>query len=116
MESAKLRHYELLSTRLGIHFVPLVFKSYGTIGPKGNHFLKTLARLVVSNQSPSGNADPVLSALLLHNWRRRLSCALKRANARILQMRSYRGAAAHCRTHTPNAPDFADLRIQRLSY
>ena len=115
-EAKKVRDYGNVSRRLGMHFVPFVMESYGTFGPQAELFLKTLARHITSSRCYSGNANPSVSAALLHSWRRRLSCAMQKANARILQLRALRGTEAHGRQPRVLRPDFSGLQMPRLRY
>ena len=114
-EELKSNAYTGISRRLGMVFTPLIFESFGRCGTKCERFLKTLARHVASRESFSGTASPHTSALLLHSWRRRISCALQKANARIFQMRAFRGAAGPTSNYSDSV-DFGDLRLPRFNF
>ena len=110
-ESAKRSRHEADVVRAGGHFVPLVYDTYGTMGEGAEAWVRGLVA-VATIQPPewvmAGGAgetemmewDRWARAQLGADWRRRMSVALQRGNARIIlsgaaRARSGRGARVY---------------------
>ena len=103
-ESAKRSRHEADVVRAGGHFVPLVYETYGAMGREAEVWFRGL--IAVAHIEPpewmAGAEAPELEeydrwarAQLSADWRRRMSVALQRGNARIIL-----GGAARARSGT----------------
>jgi len=114
-EQTKRRIYQPLSTQLGMQFIPLILESYGTYGPAFASFLATMSRRASSSSSFCGFGNTSLAAHLLTDWRRRISCALQKANARLLQLRMLRGSVDPMLRDQRSRIDFGQLRLDNAT-
>ena len=113
-ERQKVTKYKNLSRSLGMSFVPLVFETFGTLGASMQVWLKAMAHKAANQGSRCPVGPPTVVAMLVTNWRRRLSCALQKANAALFLRRSFNGSRAHFRGSSPSAFDFSVLMAPRL--
>ena len=109
-EGAKRSRHEADVVRAGGHFVPLVYDTYGTMGEDAEAWVRGL--IAVATIEPpewmvaSGDHSELVEwdrwarAQLGADWRRRMSVALQRGNARIIlsgaaRVRSGRGVRVY---------------------
>ena len=103
-ESAKRSRHQADVVRAGGHFVPLVFETYGAMGEGAEIWFRGL--IAVAHIEPpewlAGADDEELEeydrwarARLSSDWRRRMSVALQKGNARVIL-----GGAARARSGT----------------
>ena len=94
-ESAKRSRHEADVVRAGGHFVPLVYDTYGTMGEEAEAWVRGLIAVATIEQPEwmlacgAGEAEMMewdrwARAQLGADWRRRMSVALQRGNARII--------------------------------
>ena len=103
-ESAKRSRHQADVVRAGGHFMPLVFETYGAMGQDAEIWFRGL--IAVAHIEPpewlaGGDAseleeyDRWTRAQLSADWRRRMSVALQKGNARVIL-----GGAARARAGT----------------
>ena len=103
-ESAKRSRHQADVVRAGGHFMPLVFETYGAMGQDAEIWFRGLIAvahieppewLAGADASELEEYDRWARAQLSADWRRRMSVALQKGNARVIL-----GGAARARAGT----------------
>jgi hypothetical protein len=84
-EQRKEAYYDLTAAQHNLKFFPLVFESYGLLGPQLSFFLDVLLEAVYAKSD-----GYIPKSTLIDYWHKRLSVTIQRGNARMFINRSDR--------------------------
>ena len=106
-ENQKKHKYSHTARLLGASVFPLAIETFGALGPMFQKFLQLCAdaylhRIFLSHPS----REEIHRSVIMRSWRSRISCALQKANARLLFSKASRTARAN---QSGQAPHYVDL-------
>ena len=114
-EAAKRNKYQHAARASGATVVPLVLETFGSSGPAFQRFLNICAdgflqKIFLSHPS----RQETHKSLIMRSWRSRISCALQKANIRLLFSKASRASSANQTGQRPHYVDITEVFGSRL--
>ena len=117
LKEAQKRHkYNNTASLIGASVFPLVAETFGALGPSFQKFLHICVngyfqRIFLSHPT----REEIHKSVIMRSWRSRISCALQKANARLLFSKASRSSNANQSGQRPHYVDITEVLAARIS-
>ena len=114
-EEQKKHKYSHTARLLGASIFPLAIETFGAMGPSFQKFLHICAdgylqRLFLSHPT----REETHKSVIMRSWRSRISCALQKANSRLLFSKASRSNGANQSGQRPHYVDIIEVFGNRI--
>ena len=114
-EIAKKARYNHAARSCGATVFPLALETYGAAGPSFHTFLSHCANAYLQKLFLSHpTREELHKSVIMRSWRSRISCALQKANARLLFSKASRATSCNQSGQMPHYVDMVEVFGARL--
>ena len=114
-EAQKKQKYQHTASLIGASVFPLAMETYGALGPSFQKFLHICAEgYLQKNFLSHPSREELHKSVIMRSWRSRISCALQKANSRLLFSKASRSTTINQSGQRPHYVDIAEIFGARI--